>query len=235
MPIAEGRLLRTPSLPLIWGVNQVWLGQAVAFDDAVALAERHLAKLPFRHLTVDDQRAGALLETRFAAAGWKVDRELTMVLVRAADRVVDTTAVTEAPIAEALELMVRWHREAPAIGESAEADRQLVELWRREWSCRNARLLGVRGRSGQLAAITALYSDQTIAQVEDVYTVPEERGQGFARMLVSRALELAASAAPELTFIVADDRGWPKQLYERLGFEPALRTWSFHRDQAPAR
>jgi hypothetical protein len=31
-------------------------------------------------------------------------------------------------------------------------------------------------------------------------------------------------------FIVADDDGWPKQLYARLGFDPIGRMGMFHRD-----
>ena len=73
-----------------------------------------------------------------------------------------------------------------------------------------------------------LYSDGTTAEVENVYTAPEERGRGFARALVSRAVQLGVDGGHELTFIVADDFDWPKRLYARLGFEPAGRTWSFH-------
>lgn len=235
IPLAEGCLLRTPSIPVIWSVNQIWFGEAVDFDDAVGLAERHLADLPFRHLTVEDQETGPRVEARFAAAGWNVDCEVTMVLGGPADREVDTGAVSEAPPEEVLELMLRWRQETPPREESPDAERQLTELWDREWNARNARLLGVRGRSGALAAITALYSDGVIAQVEDVYTVPEERGRGFARMLVTRAVQLAAEGRHELTFIVADDRDWPQQLYSRLGFDAVGRFWGFHRSATPGR
>jgi ribosomal protein S18 acetylase RimI-like enzyme len=55
------------------------------------------------------------------------------------------------------------------------------------------------------------------------------RGRGLGRMVVARAIELAREADPELVFIVADDDGWPKQLYAKLGFEPVGRLLSFHR------
>lgn len=236
IPIAEGRLLRTPSLPAVWTVNQVWFGEPVDFDDAVAVAERHLAELPYRHLTVEEGGRGARLEAPFTAAGWKVECEVTMVLAGGPDREVDTDAVIEPPRDEVMDLMLRWRREGRPEGEhSPDTERQVAELWRREWDVRNARLLGVRGSSGGLAAITTLYSDGTAAQVENVYTLPEERGRGFARMLVTRALALAAEDGHKLTFIVADDLDWPQQLYARLGFDPVLRVWSFHRDHTPAR
>ena len=120
-------------------------------------------------------------------------------------------------------------REGSAHQPSAQEERELARCWELEWRARTARLLGIRGRSGGLAAIALLYSDGVIAQVEDVYTVPEERGRGFARALVTRAVRLAREGGHELTFIVADDRGWPKHLYERLGFDAVGRSWSFHR------
>jgi GNAT superfamily N-acetyltransferase len=39
----------------------------------------------------------------------------------------------------------------------------------------------------------------------------------------------ASAAEHELTFVVADDEDWPKELYARLGFEPVGRLWVFHR------
>ena len=52
----------------------------------------------------------------------------------------------------------------------------------------------------------------------------------FARALVTRAVSLAREAGHELTFIVADDNDWPKQLYARIGFEPVGYAWLFHRE-----
>ena len=77
-------------------------------------------------------------------------------------------------------------------------------------------------------AITKLRTAGGIAQVEDVYTVPEARGRGFARALVSHAVELARAGDPDLIFITADDNDWPQQLYARIGFRPLGRIWLFH-------
>jgi predicted GNAT family acetyltransferase len=66
-----------------------------------------------------------------------------------------------------------------------------------------------------------------VAQVEDVYVIPEARGRGYARALVTRAAALACEDH-DLSFIVADDNDWPKQLYAKLGFEPVGRTWLLH-------
>jgi ribosomal protein S18 acetylase RimI-like enzyme len=106
---------------------------------------------------------------------------------------------------------------------------QLVEANRRAWSVRDARLFGVRGPDQELVATTALFSDGQVAQVEDVYVVPEARGRGHGRAMVAAAAP-AGQADHGLTFIVADDNDWPKQLYAKLGFKPVSRSWSFHRE-----
>jgi GNAT superfamily N-acetyltransferase len=227
VPIREGWLIRTPSLPLAWVLNQVRIARPIEFQEAISLAERYQGQLPYRQLMVDDDESGAQMEAHFRADHWRVDCEVTMVLAGGPDRFGDTSMVYEPPEDAVLELLRRWIGEDHA--PTAQEQRELTEYWKREFRARNARLLGVRGRSGELAAVTQLYSDGAVAQVENVYTAPEERGRGFARALVSRALELAAEGDHELTFIVADDYDWPKLLYARLGFEPVGRTWGFHR------
>jgi GNAT superfamily N-acetyltransferase len=199
----------------------------IGFDEAVALAERHLGDLPYRHLVVEEQAGGEGLAASFRAAGWEAEAELTMVLEGEPDRRVDTSVVTEPGEAETVELYRRWIDEEH--DEPVEARRQVVEHSRLIWRARNARHLGVVDESGALAAMTLLFSAGSVAQVEDVYTVPERRHRGFARALVTRAVELAQARDHDLTFITADDEGWPRQLYARIGFIPAGRVWLFTR------
>ena len=60
-------------------------------------------------------------------------------------------------------------------------------------------------------------------------SLPEHRGTGLGRLVTSAALAAGLALEPELLFIVADDEDWPKELYERLGFEPAGRIRGFLR------
>ena len=60
------------------------------------------------------------------------------------------------------------------------------------------------------------------AEVEQVYMRPSLRGRGTGGALVAAA---ARAAGASETFIVADDEGDPKRLYERLGFR---RVWIQH-------
>ena len=68
-----------------------------------------------------------------------------------------------------------------------------------------------------------------VAQVEDVAVAPEQRGAGLGRLVTSAALAAGLALEPELLFIVADEEDWPRELYGRLGFEPAGRIRGFLR------
>jgi GNAT superfamily N-acetyltransferase len=225
--IEAGLVVSTPSLPAVWAVNQVRVAAASSFEDLRDLADDQLAGFDYRQIAVEDQATGPQLEETFRAAGWKVDRLVVMVLSGPADRPSDTSVVEDAGEDETLELMRRWYEEdAPTPAEIE----QLVAFGHREARMLGDRLLGVRSGDGRLVAISKLRSDDRTAQIEDVYTVPEARGRGFARALIGRAVELARDAGQEFVFIVADDSGWPKLLYERLGFRPVGHLWQFHRD-----
>lgn len=213
----------------MWNGNHVRVVRPISFDQAVGLAERHLGDLPYRHLVLEEAAGGEQLAAEFRAAGWEVDAELTMVLEREPDRRVDLSDVLEVGEEDMLELYRRWIAED--YDEPPEARQQVVEQTRRCWRLRDARHLGVADETGALASMTVLMSGGAVAQVEDVYTAPERRGRGFARALVTRALELAREGRHELTFITADDEGWPRQLYARLGFAPAGRVWAVTRRQ----
>jgi GNAT superfamily N-acetyltransferase len=224
--IDAGWVARTPSLRLVRAINHVRVERDVTYAQALELTQEHLEDLPYRQLVVEDA-TGEGLEDAFRAGGWKVERHLLMTLARDPDREVDTAAVIDAPESETLALMARWLSEAMTL--SSTELQQLLDCTAREGAARGERRLGVRGDDGALVAMAKLRSDARTAQVEDVYVLPAARGRGFGRMLVTRATELARAAGHELVFIVADDDGWPKQLYARIGFEPIGRMRVFHR------
>jgi ribosomal protein S18 acetylase RimI-like enzyme len=228
LSLEAGCVVRTPSLPLVWGLNHLRLAGSVTHEQAVGLAEAHLGDLPYRQLTIEDQATAALLEAPLRADGFKPDRELLMVLARPADRRADTSGVVEVPEDAASELMRQWVSDDPKM--TADALDQVIEATRREARARAARNLGILDEDGELVAMTKLFSDGITAQVEDVYTVPAWRNRGCARRLITHAIAAAGADGHELVFIVADDNGWPKHLYSRLGFDPAGRMGMFHRD-----
>ncbi len=225
--IEAGIVVSTPSLSAVWAANHVRVAEARTFEELVDLADDEMAWCDYRQVAVEDQAAGPELEQAFRAAGWKVERDVVMVLAGSPDRPGDASVVVDAGEDEVLEVMRRWYEDDEPT--ATEID-QLVGYGRREIRALGDRLLGVRGGDGQLMAITKLRSDGRTAQVEDVYTAPEARGRGFARALITRAVELAGEGGHDMTFIVADDADWPKLLYGRLGFRIAGLLWQFHRD-----
>jgi len=225
--IEPGWVVSTPSLPFVWAVNHLRVTLPLTFQALVELADEQLAGSRYLQIGIENQAAGPDLEEKFAAAGWKTEREVYMVLAAEPDREADTSVVVDAGEDEMLEVMKRWHGEDEL---SATGLAQLVDYTRRETRACEDRLLGVRSSDGRLVAIGKLRADGSTAQVEDVYTVPEARGHGFARALVSRAAGLARDAGHDLIFISADDNDWPKQLYAQVGFRPLGRLWQFHHD-----
>jgi GNAT superfamily N-acetyltransferase len=225
--IEAGWVVSTPSLSLVWAVNHVRVALPLTFEALVELADEQLAGARYLQIGIENQDAGPRLEADFTAAGWKTEREVYMVLSASPDREADTSVVVDAGEDEMLEVMKRWHGEDEL---SAAGLAQFVDYSRRETRACGDRLLGVRSSDGQLVAISKLRGDGRTAQVEDVYTVPEARGRGYARALVSRAAGLARDAGHDLIFISADDNDWPKQLYARIGFRPLGRLWQFHHD-----
>lgn len=225
-PIDEGWAIRTPSLPEVWSHNQVWLNQPIGYVRAIELCEQHLGDALFWQLFLE--AGNERLRDRLSDDGWELDVEVHMRLERAPDRATDTASVIEPPEEESLELMARWMRDDPTLYLSEDGVGQSVGKDRDVWRARNARRFGIRCSDGALAAITQLFSDGPIGQVEHVYTAPGARGRGHARTLVTHAVAESLAAPHELTFIVADENDWPKELYRRIGFEPLGLTWLLH-------
>ena len=247
--VGAGWVVRSRSLSRVHSLNRLQVRVAADPKDVVALADAHLSDLPYRHLEVDDEGTAAALEDALVTPerGWKVDREVYMVLgappesrttredgdedgEEDGDGDGDGDARPDALVRlngeEMDALMRRWLLEervdAGALDELSEYNRREGALW-------NEVVLGVR-EAGVPVALTKSRSHGGVGWVEDVYTVPGARRKGYARLLVSHAIALARAAAHELTFIVADDNDWPKHLYAELGFEPVGCTWTFHCD-----
>jgi ribosomal protein S18 acetylase RimI-like enzyme len=104
------------------------------------------------------------------------------------------------------------------------------------------RLVAAAGNARHFAAVVGgvpvsssdLYSDGHTAQIEDVGTLPDHRGQGHASAVVMRALEEARAMGHEFVFLTADARDWPKELYRRLGFDGVGERYAYLRSPAEA-
>jgi GNAT superfamily N-acetyltransferase len=229
--VACGFVATTPSLPQVWSANHLRITLPVTLDELETLADEHLSSLPYRHVVLEHEPTGRLLEDPLRTAGWRVEREVVMELHRPPDQEVDTSMVVEAREEEMLALMARWHLEGPEQVSDAGLH-QLHESDRRQNRALGDRNFAIRSPDGGLAALTKLREADGVAQLEDVYAAPEFRGRGYGRTLVTHAASVARAGEHQLRFIVADDEDWPKLLYGKVGFDPIGWTWSAHRDAA---
>jgi RimJ/RimL family protein N-acetyltransferase/N-acetylglutamate synthase-like GNAT family acetyltransferase len=70
----------------------------------------------------------------------------------------------------------------------------------------------------EIAAYCEVRSDGTVAQIEDVNTIPRFRRRGLGRAVVQHAVE-KARATTDIVYLEALAEDWPRQLYAKLGFD----------------
>jgi predicted GNAT family acetyltransferase len=223
-----GSAVFTDSLPMVWSLNLLRVEQVGASAEEIAAEAERLqggAGLEHRRVVIGDDSAGRALEEGFTALGWKPDVFLFMVPRREPARAVDTGSVVEIeredlqPIRRAI--LREW------LGDlDDEVARQLAESDRRFAAAGNARHFAVLV-GGEPVSSTDLYSDGRTAQIEDVGTLPDHRGAGYASAVVMKALEEARAMGHDFVFLVADARDWPKELYRRLGFDDIGEKYAF--------
>jgi ribosomal protein S18 acetylase RimI-like enzyme len=218
-PFRFGTAVFTPELPLRHDSNYLLvenLPDGISPTELVEEAERvqGAAGLEHRLFLFRDAALGERFAPELVSLGWRRDHHVLMAQRRQPERVVDTrivSEVTEAALRDARERQIRsfpWG--------TPEVARQLLDAKRRIPV--DARFFAVIA-DGAVASYSDLYIDGEIAQVEDVATVPEQRGRGYASAVVLRAVEEARADGAELVFLVADAEDWPKELYRRLGFD----------------
>jgi GNAT superfamily N-acetyltransferase len=227
-PFAWGRAFLDERFPKRWDSNFLWVEaplDRVAAEDLVAEADRVLggAGLAHRRIYLDDDDEGARLRPGFEALGWTAERLLWMAARREPEREGGGVAeeVDLATIRPALEEI---NRRQPWGSEDPEAVRMLVDYRGHLAATIGARFFVVR-EAGAIASTCELYAVDGVAQVEDVNTLEEFRGRGYARAVVLGALRAAADAGCDLRFLIADEDDWPKHLYASIGFDPILRSW----------
>ena len=236
VPFRSGRAYFNDSFPRVWDLNFLRVDGGKAVDPGELAAEAELlhtdAGHTHRRVEVPDEDVGARLETFFRRLGWKIERDVILVYRGAGERSVGTSIVEEVAPEDLLALREEVSR-AEAWATDEEALREVLAASRIWGTIANARYFAVRVDGAPVSA-AELYTDGRVAQVEDVVTLPDYRGRGFASAVVLRAVEEALAAGVDLVFLVAGDDDRPKELYGRLGFEVVGRTWSFLRSPIQA-
>jgi ribosomal protein S18 acetylase RimI-like enzyme len=199
-----GRAYLTPSRPLVHQGNLVW---AAPGADAAALEAACDALLAGDDVVVleDDATAAAL-----AAAGFRLVPEWVMAL----EAPVAASAAREVPLEAVLPSIDRWLATDTPFGADPEVRAQLLDHHRAFGRAgADERVFGVV-EGGEVVAWAKRWERDGVAQVEDVVVLPEHRGRGLGRAVV----EAAAAGGAGLTFLVALEDDWPRELYVRLGF-----------------
>ncbi len=212
-----GTAVFTPELPQRYDSNLLYVDRPVTtaaeleaevnrlFDEA---GFSHRALL-FRDADEGDRLAADLPQ-------WERDEHVVMAQLREPDARVDTSGVAEVGhegIRPARRRMIGTYEwGSPAVAEQLLDYKPLLAGW-----------VTVRGFGvpvdGEIVSYADLYVDRADAQIEDVATLPEHRGHGYAKAVVTRAAEEARAAGADFVFLVADAHDWPKELYAKLGFD----------------
>lgn len=232
IPVPGGAAVLDDRYPGSYDDNQLIVWDRAALGEirqaagrVLRAADEVLEGHAHRMVSVHDDRLGAAFAEAFAAAGYA--HETNVVMVFRGRIPPDPPAAERLSLEELVPVLRReWRRALP------DASGQVIDELARRVEARlgGADVVGfrgVRGPDGRLAARADLYVHGGVAQIEDVFTGEEHRGKGHGRALMTALL--AESAGAELTFLVADAAGWPKDFYARLGFEEAGRTHSFLR------
>jgi ribosomal protein S18 acetylase RimI-like enzyme len=223
-PLGVGVL--TPELPLRHDSNYLLVECAQNTAEAIAEADRVLgdAGREYRVILTFDQQLGERLLPDFEELGWRIQRHIFMVQRREPEKSADLSIVREVD-----EGALRPGRRREILAQpwgTPELAEQLLETKVLLGTRAETRFYGVEV-DGKVVSWTDLYVAQGVGQIEDVATLAEYRGKGYATAVVLRAAEDAQRAGVDLIFLVADDEDWPKELYRRLGFDTVGRHYKF--------
>jgi GNAT superfamily N-acetyltransferase len=214
--------------PLAHVLNTLHVVAEVDPDQLVGALDDLYAGYAHRRAYVEAGDTGARLAPELRRRGWQVEHNVVMALRRPRDRDGDRGLAREVDAATHRAADAATVREVP-YGRDEEVVRQLVGMRAALAGAAPVARWFVADDDGVDAAVTTLYSDGAVAQIEDVVTLRDHRRRGLARATLTLALDAAIGMGHELVFIVADDEDWPKELYARLGFDPIGQAWGFTR------
>jgi len=207
-----GRAVYTDELPRRLDGNYLWVDRAAEPEELAAEA----ARLERRLIFVPDPAIGDTLAPWFEEHSWRIDRHVVMVQLRKPETDADLSLVREVEEADQREARRRVLANEPWA--SPEVLDQIFAAKTRIGERVTTRFFAVEV-DGEVVSYSDLYLDGADAQVEDVGTVPEQRGRGYAKAVVLGAIAEARKAGAEFVCLVADAHDWPKELYRRLGFD----------------
>ena len=181
-----------------------------------------LADSRHRKLEIEDATAGARLRPSFAEAGWVCDRNAVMRREGPGRAHGD---VEEVELADTRALRIEWYL---TYDHDADMHDAIVSAEDRISVRRGMRAFIVRDGAGAPAGFTHLAATEgeDAAEIDQLYVTPRARSHGLGGRLVEAAL---AAGGRDVAWVVADDEGQARALYERLGFVTVWRQHAFVR------
>ena len=214
-PWEHGTVLRTPSAPDFWDVNTVRVESAgLSAAELEAAADTLLAGCRHRKLEVEDEATGAAAQPYFATKGWTADRHAMMRREGPGRAHAD---VQEVPLAATRALDIEWVSEYDDVESVKRFAAQREPILERR---------GMRAFAIPDVGFTLLAPGEDAAEIDALYVTPSARGQGVGTRLLETAL---AAGGRDVAWVVADDEGRARALYERLGFTIVWRPYNFLR------
>jgi GNAT superfamily N-acetyltransferase len=216
-PWEHGTVVRATRYPTYFDYNAVRVEQdpGMSLDELAAFADEKLAGLGHRRIDFDFARAADRLRPEFETEGWKPTR-LIYLRHSGSTPPAERIPVERVRYDEVIDLRVSWENEEPDLSTldmtGHRADARAVAM------SRDAEVVAVREGSTPIA-YAQIERAAGSAELSQLYVLPEHRGRGLGTSLTLACIE-AARGVREL-WICADDEDRPKELYKRLGFEPA--------------
>lgn len=229
VPFEWGTALFRLDMPRVHDQNLLRLERGfdvVGARELAAEADRvqRAAGLSHRKVIVPNESAGERLSPGFAELAWRRARHVMMA---------HRGPAPDAPVQPLVDVRSRDLRSARTrtfeqdLGTGA-ASQVATSLEAIASVVPSARGFAVEA-DGQFVSWCMLYEEDGIGQVDDVVTAGAYRRRGYARAVVSAATRASMESGNEITFLVADDEDWPKELYAKLGYEPIGRRYEFTR------
>jgi GNAT superfamily N-acetyltransferase len=220
-PWKHGTAVRCTSMPDWWDYNSVRVegpDPGIGADALIRVADEILDGLAHRQIEVEDEAAGERLRPDFDGRGWTVERLAWLERTGPAPEGED---FDEVPFAETRDLRLEWMRSLPWMNDQ-EAIIGFVSHEDAVADVRGTRTLVARDETGAAVGYVSFVGQADRAEVEQAYVTPALRGRGVGGALVAAAVRVAGARD---AYIIADDEGDSKRLYERLGFAP---VWIQH-------
>jgi GNAT superfamily N-acetyltransferase len=216
-PFSHGTVLRSPRRPDFWEYNCIRLDRSMEAVEMIAAADRELTGCAHRFvewmIPMPDSVVSELRER-----GWMAN-PLVFLLHDGRPLPEVRGELVEVDYDVVGELRDLWYRED--FGERIEAEtfhaqaREVAEL-------AEARVLAAM-EEGRPIGFAQVETHDGGSEVSRVFVHPERRGAGLGGALTTRAIDVAADAAPDV-WICAERDERPRRLYERLGFRVVVET-----------